>query len=192
MPRIPPSPQNGREKGKTVGQPPEKRDESKSNYCKKKTFFNGRKEERQKRRLTGPKYGEGRIQVSMISLVICQNIQCFKPNNCHIGIFCNFRIVFFHKENSPEKKGQVMIIHGRVIQCPKKGDNWSAKTTVLSETFEIFVVGRLFLQRIQCFFQIWKISILRGPYRSSKFSKIAKKQGILFFLFFQSNFFWLV
>ena len=62
------------------------------------------------------------------------------------------------------------------------------KPQFLSETFEIFVVGRFFHRGFSAFFKFEKNLILRGPKRSSKFSKIAKKQGTLFY-FFQANFF---
>ena len=55
------------------------------------------------------------------------------------------------------------------------------KPQFLSENFEIFTVGRLFYSRFSACFQILKVLILRVPNRCSKFSEIAKKQGIKFF-----------
>ena len=65
------------------------------------------------------------------------------------------------------------------------------KSEFLSWTFEILVSVWFFIAHL-LLFRIWKILILRGQNRRSKFSKIAQNRVLFFLYFFKLTFWWVL
>ena len=72
----------------------------------------------------------------------------------------------------------IAIIQGvqKTYQLIRQSQSFSAKLLKLWLWLDILIAD-------QCFLRIRRILVLRGPNRRSKFSKIAKIQGILFIFF---------
>ena len=75
---------------------------------------------------------------------------------------------------------------GEIQGVPKKGDNWSPKTTVFKQNFEIFVVGRLFHSGFSAFFKNFDF---KGAKSKLEFFKNGQKtRDSFFFIFFEPIF----
>ena len=65
--------------------------------------------------------------------------------------------------------------------CPKKGNDWSVKTTFFEQTFEIFFVGRLFHSSFRAFSDLKNFEF-KGPKSKFEILKNSQKTRDFFFL----------